>query len=323
MQQRLVARSTLVKFSSPSFLDLDDINISRETPTSAEHSVTTRKAFIQSLLFTTLLAEPSIANAAISEVSNTKNSIQEESTKTFSSAFGREEYTNSITASRDTNISPKEVYDSIQSSYIRYPIDQLKLLNQNVSEQQKGQNHQRIPKALDVGCGAGVSTQYLFAMGYKAIDAIDWSSKAWDENVNPDDVPDGVTFYPMDDERFLNNVWRPRGKSKLSDGNKSIVNQNEDKFDAIVFNFAINESKAEAYAQELLQPDVGRLLAPVNVQSDYWLKQAFKVYDAKGNVLWTANDVGAWSVQFQPDVTQDTCQGIWCAPFNGFQKQRR
>jgi len=75
------------------------------------------------------------------------------------------------------------------------------------------------------------------------------------------------------------------------------------------------------YAKEMLQPDVGRLLAPVNSQTDYWLKQCFKVYDAYGNVLWSADDIGAWSVQFQPDVTQDTCQGIWCSSYNGFQKK--
>lgn len=41
----------------------------------------------------------------------------------------------------------------------------------------------------------------------------------------------------------------------------------------------------------------------------------------KGNVLWTLDDVGAWNVQFQPDVTQDTCQGIWCPQYNGFKKK--
>jgi len=99
-------------------------------------------------------------------------------------------------------------------------------------------------------------------------------------------VPRGVVFTPMDDERFVDERIRPEGMEK---------------FDAIVFNFGVNESKAVRYAREFLNEDVGRLLAPVNVQPDYWLKQSFKVYDAKGNVLWTADDVGAWSVQFQPD----------------------
>ena len=144
-------------------------------------------------------------------------------------------------------------------------------------------------------------------MGYKSIEAVDWSSKAWDENVDETLIPEGVHFHPVDDETFLESY------RKSNNGNIEL-------FDVIVFNFAVNDSKARSYAKSLLQPD-GRLLAPVNVQSDYWLKQAFKVYDSKGDVLWTANDVGAWSVQFQPDVTQDTCQGIWCAPYNGFKKQ--
>jgi hypothetical protein len=62
----------------------------------------------------------------------------------FTSGYGKEEYTNSITASRDTNISPKEVYDSIKSSYLFYPMEQLKKNNDN-----------REPRAFDVGAGAG------------------------------------------------------------------------------------------------------------------------------------------------------------------------
>jgi hypothetical protein len=66
----------------------------------------------------------------------------------------------------------------------------------------------------------------------------------------------------------------------------------------------------------------GLLLAPVNTLTDYWLRQTYQLLNSKGEVLWSANDVGAWQVLFQPDVTQDTCQGIWCSPFNGFQKLR-
>merc|ERR1711862_43438 len=65
----------------------------------------------------------------------------------------------------------------------------------------------------------------------------------------------------------------------------------------------------------------GRLLAPVNTSQDYWLKQTYQVFTSEGNVIWSAVDIGAWSVQFQPDVTQDTCSGVWCAPFNGFVKK--
>ena len=146
-------------------------------------------------------------------------------------------------------------------------------------------------------------------MGYREIEAIDWSTDAWEKNVGVggEEVPKGVVFTPIDDERF---VERLRGEKTP-------------RFDAIVFNFGVNESKARAYAKEFLTPDVGRLLAPVNIQSDYWLKQRFEVMDARGEVLWSADEVGAWSVQFQPDVTQDTCQGIWCPQYNGFQKKRR
>ncbi len=148
-------------------------------------------------------------------------------------------------------------------------------------------------------------------MGYRSIEAVDWSSKAWDENVDETLLPKGVNFHPVDDETFLEEYRNQ----------KNAVDKNSLLFDVIVFNFAVNDTKARSYAKTLLQPD-GRLLAPVNVQSDYWLKQAFKVYDSQGDVLWTANDIGAWSVQFQPDVTQDTCQGIWCAPYNDFKKKR-
>jgi hypothetical protein len=85
----------------------------------------------------------------------------------FTNAYGKEEYTNSITASRDTNISPKEVYDSIQSNYVKYPLEQLKA---------KGLT--REARAWDVGAGAGVSTQTLYNMGYTNIEAVDWSDTA-------------------------------------------------------------------------------------------------------------------------------------------------
>jgi hypothetical protein len=83
----------------------------------------------------------------------------------------------------------------------------------------------------------------------------------------------------------------------------------------------VNRSKALYFCQNLLKTD-GLLLAPINSQQDYWLKQTYQLLDTNGNLLWSAIDVGAWSVQFQPDVTQDTCQGIWCMPYNGFQKLR-
>ena len=218
-------------------------------------------------------------------------------------AFGKEEYTNSITASRDTNISPKEVYDSIESQSIRYPLEKLK-------EKEAGGAKQRAARALDVGAGAGVSTQVLWDMGYRDIDAFDWSGSAWERFVVDDEngkCPPSVRFFELDDERYRDK-WRSEGM---------------DKYDAIVFNFGVNERKAVQFAKELLEPENGRMLAPVNGLTDYWLKQVYKVYDGKGDVVKVVGgDIGAWSVQFQPDVTQDTCQGVWCAPFNGFQKKK-
>jgi hypothetical protein len=90
----------------------------------------------------------------------------------------------------------------------------------------------------------------------------------------------------------------------------------------IVYNFAVNESKARGMLKYLnaANPNA-RLLAPVNAQTDYWQKQSYLLLDRSGSVTWSASEVGAWSVQFQPDVTQSTCSGYWCAPFNGFKKK--
>ena len=201
-------------------------------------------------------------------------------------AFPKKEYTNSIIASRDTNISPLEVYDTIQSRLRRNRSDKTDAI------------------ALDVGAGAGVSTQIIYEqLGYVNIDAIDWSREAWESNVVY--CPPTVHFYPLDDERFVD-LWKKEGKPR---------------YDIIAFNFAVNQEKALFYCRELLKPD-GLLLAPINTQRDYWLKQSYMLLDSEGRVEWSANDVGAWSVLFQPDVTAETCQGIWCSPFNGFQKLR-
>ena len=210
--------------------------------------------------------------------------------ETFSTAaYDKQEYTNSIVASRDTNISPKEVYDTLQ-----------KLKVTSTSGKSTGNQMKR---ALDVGAGAGVSTQVLYEMGYTTIDALDWSRGAWDANVIS--CPPSVTFYELDDERFLRTEWdKKNGRAK---------------YDVIAFNFAVNRNKAEYFATQLLAED-GILLAPINTQTDYWFKQVYTLMDHSGTILWTANDVGAWSVLFQPDVTQDTCQGIWCSSYNGFKK---
>lgn len=214
-----------------------------------------------------------------------------------SAAYGQEEYTNSIVASRDTNISPKEVYDTIASDFLT------EALNEAIKAKQQGRTNSNDddsgPRALDVGAGAGVSTEVLYKLGYHRIDALDWSGEAWNKYVTDDPrghCPPGVHFYELDDERYLDK-WRAAYPAKGGD---------DGLFDVIVFNFAVNENKAALFAKELLNKNHGRLLAPINTNQDYWLKQNYKVMNSNGDVLWSAVDVGAWSVQFQPDVTQDT-----------------
>lgn len=191
-------------------------------------------------------------------------------------AQGQEEYTNSITASRDTNISPKEAYDTI---LLQIPIVQ------------NG-------AALDLGAGAGVSTTYLYQRGYTTIDAVDWSRDAWDTYVK--ESTDSVQFHQATDDAFLKTCTR--------------------RYNAIVYNFAVNADKAVQVAKNYLEPD-GLLLAPVNDQRDYWYKQSYWVLNASGDLVWKSRpEVGAWSVQFQPDVTSPSCTGIWCGSMNGFLK---
>ena len=188
---------------------------------------------------------------------------EEGSERPFVSAgFPKKEYTNSIVASRDTNISPLEVYETLKT--------RLKSTNGKDA------------RALDVGAGAGVSTQVFYQqLGYTNIDAVDWSGEAWQLNVVEGGYcPPSVKFYELDDERFLLE-WKKQGL---------------DRYDIIAFNFAVNRRKALYFCQNLLKPD-GLLLAPINTQNDYWLKQTYQLLDAEGRVVWSANDVGAWSVQ--------------------------
>jgi len=216
---------------------------------------------------------------------------EEESTSVpfQSNAFRLREYTNSITASRDTNISPSEAYDTIAS-----------LIPPTAPSTSK--------RALDLGAGAGVSTQFIFEKGYQTIDAVDWSREAWDRFVPASET--SVKFHEMDADTFRSEIWRHHSLGG---------------YDLIVFNFAINEFKAVSYAKEMLSTSKESvLIAPINQQTDYWLKQSFRIYDCHGTLIRDVGDViDAWNVQFQPDVSEDTCQGIWCPPYNGFKKKRK
>jgi protein-L-isoaspartate O-methyltransferase len=213
-------------------------------------------------------------------------------------AYGRQEYTNSIVASRDTNLSPAEAYDIIRQ---RIPL---------AADTNRGTRNAR---AADLGAGAGLSTSILSAeKGYQNIAAVDWSRAAWDASVTQElYVGQSVSFYEMDDMSFFSAF--PAGK-----GN------DESHFDAIVYNFAVNQEKAVWVAQHFLTPG-GVLLAPCNDSTDYWYKQSYVLLDHMGATLWKSGaSVGAWYVQFQPDVTSPNCTGIWCGNFNGFfEKQKQ
>lgn len=210
------------------------------------------------------------------------------------------EYTNSISASRDTNISPQEAYETMQRFI---PIN----------------NHGCAAKALDVGAGAGLSTSILYQqLNYRDIDAVDWSGVAWRSNVL--ECPTTIRFFEMDDDSFFR-IMSPTTTTAASKVEHH--QQQRKRYQIICYNFAVNLNKALRVARDHLAAD-GVLFAPINDQPDYWYKQTYYVLNARGEVLQKSNaEVGAWSVQFQPDVTSSTCTGIWCGNMNGFQQKQR
>jgi SAM-dependent methyltransferase len=247
-------------------------------------SIGSRRRWLQTTATTTTaglgLLWPSEAALAVD------NSEAESDNVTFrTSAVGQEEYTNAITASRDTNISPKEAYDTLLGKIPRASTTRA--------------------RALDLGAGAGLSTQLLYQLGYHTIDAVDWSGEAWNNYVQS--CPASVKFYEMADDPYFR------------------LAQEHDfpRYDVVVYNFAVNPAKAVRVAKNLLVPETGLLLAPVNDRADYWYKQTYWLIDGTGAIVYKSSaEVGAWSVQFQPDVTSDTCTGIWCGGFNGFSSKQ-
>jgi SAM-dependent methyltransferase len=252
-------------------------------------SIGSRRTWLQTTATTTTAAVHGLglllpSEAALAVDSNT-NKAENDTVAFRTSAVGQEEYTNAITASRDTNISPKEAYDTLTGKIPRASTTRA--------------------RALDLGAGAGLSTQLLYQLGYHTIDAVDWSGEAWNNYVEA--CPDTVKFYEMADDPWF----------------RLAQDKEFPRYDIVVYNFAVNPAKAVRVAKNLLVPETGLLLAPVNDRADYWYKQTYWLIDGTGTIVYKSSaEVGAWSVQFQPDVTSDTCTGIWCGGFNGFNSKQ-
>ena len=218
---------------------------------------------------------------------------------------GMPELSNSIVASRDTNVSPKEIYDFLRSKAELRP----------VGEQRR---------ALDLGAGAGVSTQVLFDIGWQDIVAVDPSRVAWDKYVAASEsLPAGIKFEHASDEQYV-------ARRSSEDGRFDLVTHRRTREPClnimartpthphvntqVIVNYAMNHEKAVRYALQLLAPG-GKLLAPTNLQENYWFKQQYELLDEKGEVLWSKGTLWSYDVLFQPDFTSPSCQGQWCPSF--------
>ena len=102
------------------------------------------------------------------------------------------ELSNSIIASRDTNVSPREIYDNLRSLQ---PIKPQSILGPSAPI--------RAGRALDLGAGAGVSTQILWDAGWGEVVAVDASRLAWDRYAAEKELPTGISFMHASDERYL------------------------------------------------------------------------------------------------------------------------
>jgi hypothetical protein len=117
---------------SPSPITLNERAV-HDDASVVDNSNVQRRKFLSQIALTPLIPLPSTALEA--------NENDASSNKPFhSAAYGQEEYTNSIVASRDTNISPREVYDTIASDYLTNVLD---LVNKDGG----------VARALDVGAG--------------------------------------------------------------------------------------------------------------------------------------------------------------------------
>jgi hypothetical protein len=224
------------------------------------------------------------------------------------------EYTNSITASRDTNVSPLEAYDSIMK-YIPPAASFSSASSSSASAR---------TCALDVGAGAGLSTSYLHnQLGYKNIDAVDWSGDAWRQNVVSH--PETVQFYEMDDDAFFQSLEQQQNQQEEYRSQSGLVLPRQ-QYQVICYNFAINAQKAVRVARRYLsaKDDASILFAPVNDKTDYWYKQTYYTFNNKGEIVSQSPDsIGSWSIVYQPDVTSTSCTGIWCRDFNGYNNKKK
>ena len=166
---------------------------------------------------------------------------------------GAPELSNSIVASRDTNVSPKEIYDHLK--LIEDEIGAKAILGDG-SALASG-------RCLDLGAGAGVSTQTLWDMGWRDVVAVDPSRLAWDRFAASSELPKSVRFYHASDEEYLRLRQAEASEAAAAEATR---------FDLVVVNYAINHEKAVRFSKELLSSR-GRLLAPTNVQDNYWFEQ--------------------------------------------------
>mgnify|MGYP003869690889 CR=1 FL=1 len=293
-EQNPRARHTPKDGSSSDPWDVSSLSLS----SSSSSSMTRRSWLLQRAPRSLLAATATAATAAFTlctdaqqhavaaEVPSTTTTSTPSTTTTFrTKAYNLKEYTNSIVASKDTNVSPKEAYDVLAETI--QPVAQ-GMANKNhkhtaTSSNNPNNNNNNAYRALDVGAGAGVSTQTLYEMGFTQMDAVDWSGAAWDANVEA--CPPSVQFYEMDDERFFQQL--------------AATGRRDQKYQVIVYNFAINLDKAIRVAKDYLDPtsDQARLLVPANAQRDYWYKQTYYLLDNKGEIVWKSKPmVGAWDV---------------------------
>src|SRR6056300_1618147 len=114
--------------------------VRRCTRSTSLMSILPRRAFLE----TSLLLPTTISATATQIINHPNEAIAAEDDKPFhSAAYTLKEYTNSIVASRDTNISPKEVYDTISSSYLQEAY--------NAAIKSSSSLSSLSPRALDVG----------------------------------------------------------------------------------------------------------------------------------------------------------------------------